>query len=141
MGTSAIQTGNEVGGISKAALWTGRVLSAIPVLLILLGSVMKLMKVAGVAEGFARAGIPASLIVPVGLIELASIVIYAIPATAVLGAILLTGVMGGAIMTNLRISDPSSLIATLVGLLAWGGLYLRDTRLRELIPLRRSQRP
>ena len=75
------------GGISKTALWVGRVLSALPVLVVLMGSVTKLMKLQAVIEGFARAGVPERLIVPVGLIELICVVVYLIPSTSVLGAI------------------------------------------------------
>lgn len=123
---------------SKTMLWTGRVMSALPVLLILLGSVMKLMKLPSVLEGFARAGIPERLIVPVGLIELLCVVVYLIPRTSVLGAILMTGLLGGATITTLRIGDPTWPMPVILGMMAWGGLYLRDRRLRELIPFRRS---
>ena len=124
--------------LSKTALWIGRVMSALPVLLILFGSIVKLMKTAPVVQGFARAGVPESLIIPVGVIELVCVVVYLIPPTAVLGAILMTGLLGGAILTNLRIGDPTYVIPVIVGMLAWGGLYLRDVRLRELIPLRKD---
>lgn len=123
---------------SKTMLWTGRVMSALPVLLILLGSVMKLMKLPSVLEGFARAGIPERLIVPVGLIELLCVVVYLIPRTSVLGAILMTGLLGGATITTLQIGDPTWPMPVILGMMAWGGLYLRDRRLRELIPFRRS---
>lgn len=123
---------------SKAALWIGRVMSALPVLLILFGSVMKLLKTPAVVQGFARAGVPGRLIIPVGVIELVCVVVYLIPPTAVLGAILMTGLLGGAILTNLRIGDPTYVIPAIVGMLAWGGLYLRDARLRELIPQRKG---
>ena len=115
-------------------LWTGRVMSALPVLLILLGAVMKLLKLPGVVEGFNRAGAPLTLIMPVGLIELTCVVVYLIPRTAVLGAILMTGLLGGATMTTLRIGDPTFPLPVILGMLAWGGLYMRDARLRELIP-------
>lgn len=123
--------------VSKTALWIGRVMSALPVLLILFGSVLKLMKTASVLEGFARAGLPERLILPVGIIELMCVVVYVIPQTAVLGAILMTGLLGGATITSLRIADPTYPMPLILGMLAWGGLYLRDPRLRELIPLRR----
>lgn len=125
--------------ISKPILWTSRIMSALPVLLVLFGSVLKLMKTPAVIEGFARAGVPEKLIVPVGLIELTCVVIYLIPRTAVLGAILMTGLLGGAAITNLRISDPTYPLPVILGMLAWGGLYLRDPRLRELIPLRSTR--
>lgn len=124
--------------VSKAALWTGRVMSALPVLLILFGSIVKLMKTPQVLEGFARAGIPLQLVVPVGLIELICVVIYVIPSTSVLGAILMTGLLGGATLANLRVGEPTYPLPVLVGMLAWGGLFLRDVRLRALIPLRKS---
>jgi hypothetical protein len=125
--------------VSKAALWTGRVMSALPVLLVLFGSVVKLMKTPSVIEGFAHSGLPASLIVPVGIIEMICVVVYVIPQTSVLGAILMTGLLGGAAITGLRIGDPSVPLPLILGMLAWGGLYLRDVRLRALIPLRRTE--
>lgn len=123
---------------SKAMLWTGRIMTVLPILVVLFGSITKLMKLAAVMDGFARAGISASLVVPVGLIELICVVVYAIPRTSVLGAILMTGLLGGAVMTTLRIGDPIYL-PIVCGLLAWGGLFFRDERLRELIPLRRAE--
>jgi hypothetical protein len=126
----------ETAPVSKTMLWTGRVMSALPVLLILLGAVMKLMKLASVIEGFAHAGVPERLIVPVGLIECTCVVVYLIPRTAVLGAILMTGLLGGATITTLRVGDPTFPIPVVCGMLVWGGLYLRDVRLRALIPLR-----
>ena len=123
--------------VSKTTLWIGRVMSALPALLVLLSSVMKLMKMAAVVEGFARTGVPERLIIPVGVIELACVIIYVMPQTAVLGAILMTGLLGGATITTLRIGDPTYPMPVVLGMLAWGGLFLRDTRLRELIPLRK----
>jgi hypothetical protein len=112
-------------------------MSALPALLVLFGSVMKLMKTASVVEGFIRAGVPERLIIPVGIIELVCVIVYVIPQTAVLGAILMTGLLGGATITNLRIGDPTYPMPVVLGMLAWGGLFLRDTRLRELIPIRK----
>jgi hypothetical protein len=123
--------------VSKTTLWIGRVMSALPVLLVLLSSVMKLMKMTAVVEGFARAGLSERLIIPVGVIELVCVIVYVIPQTAVLGAILMTGLLGGATITTLRIGDPTYPMPVVLGMLAWGGLFLRDTRLRELIPIRK----
>jgi len=123
---------------SKATLWTSRVMSALPVLLVLMGSVMKLLKLQSVVEGFVRAGVPERLIIPVGIIELVCVVVYLIPSTSVLGAILMTGLLGGATITTLRIGDPTYPMPVILGMLAWGGLYLRDFRLRELIPFRKN---
>ena len=124
--------------VSKSALWTGRVMSALPVLMILFGSVMKLMKAPGVIEGFVRAGVPERLIIVVGVIELACVILYVIPQTAVLGAILMTGLLGGATLTQIRIADPTWPMPVILGMLAWGGLFMRDVRLRDLIPVRKS---
>jgi len=123
-------------GISKATLWISRVMSALPILLILFGSIVKLMKTAAVVEGFARSGAPERLIIPVGIIELICVVVYAIPRTSVLGAILMTGLLGGATITTLRVGDPTYPLPIILGMMAWGGLFLRDRRLRALIPLR-----
>lgn len=136
MNTTTIQTNSQAWRPSTGILWTGRVMSAIPILLILFGSLMKLMKPPAVVQAFAQAGIPEHLIIPVGLIELTCVVVYLIPSTSVLGAILITGLMGGATMANIRVGNPAYLLTLLLGILAWGGLYLRDPRLRVLIPLR-----
>jgi hypothetical protein len=122
--------------VSKAALWTGRVMSALPTLLVLLGSVLKLMKSPSVIDGFAQHGLSERLIIPVGIIELICVIVYVIPRTAVLGAILMTGLLGGAILTNMRVGDPTYPFPIILGILAWAGLYMRDQRIRDLIPLR-----
>ena len=116
-------------------LWAGRIMSTLPALLLLLSAAMKLAKSSAVVEGFAHAGIPESLIIKVGIVELVCTVIYMIPQTSVLGAILLTGYMGGATLTTLRVGD-AFIPPVIVGILVWGGLFLRDRRLRALIPLR-----
>ncbi|HWA09587.1 MAG TPA: DoxX family protein [Opitutaceae bacterium] len=123
--------------VSKAALWTGRILSLIPVLMLLLSAVMKLARPPAVLEGFAKFGWSADIIVALGILELACTIIYLIPRTAVLGAILVTGYLGGAIATTVRVGDPSWVLTALLGVFVWGGLYLRDPRLRALIPLQR----
>jgi len=121
---------------SGKLLWTGRVVSAIPVLLLVLSAVMKLMKPPSVLQGFAHYGIPESQIIGLGILELACAVVYAIPQTSVLGAILLTGYLGGATATNARLGDPSGAMTVILGILVWLGLFLRDVRLRALIPVR-----
>jgi hypothetical protein len=128
----------EAGAISKKMLWTGRVMSAVPVLLTLLGAVMKVARVAPAVEGMTRAGLAERLILPIGILEIVCVVVYLIPRSSVLGAILLTGLLGGATVTNLRIGDPTWPIPVILGMMAWGGLYLRDVRLRSLIPLRKT---
>lgn len=116
-------------------MWTGRVISGLIALLLTLSAVMKLMGGAEVTEGFAHMGLPASLRAPLGILELSCVVIYVIPATSIIGAILLTGYIGGAIVTHLRIGEPVYMQIVL-GLLIWLGLYLREQRLKSLIPLR-----
>jgi uncharacterized membrane protein YphA (DoxX/SURF4 family) len=122
--------------ISKQSVWVGRVVSAIPVLALLFSGSVKLMKVPGVVEGFVQFGYPASLIPVIGILEIACPIIYVIPRTAVLGAILMTGFLGGAIASNVRLNNPLFWVPLVLGVLAWGGLYLRDSRVRALIPLR-----
>jgi len=121
---------------SKTMLWAGRIMSALPVLMLLFSGVMKLVKPAPVVEGFAHLGYPASLALGLGIVELTCAVVYVIPRTSVFGAILLTGYLGGATATHLRIGEPV-FMPIILGVLVWGGLYLRDDRLRALLPLRR----
>ena len=132
-----MQSETQAGPGSKKMLWAGRIMSAVPFLMVLLSAVMKLVKAAPVMEGMARAGLPERFVVPIGILELMCVVVYVIPRTSVLGAILLTGLLGGATVTTLRIGDPTFPMPVVLGMLAWGGLYLRDERLRALIPLRR----
>jgi hypothetical protein len=131
-----MQSATQTAPVSKKKLWAGRIISALPVLLLLLSGVMKLMKPAPLVQGFAQFGYPETLILKIGILEIFCTVVYMIPRTSVLGAILMTGYLGGATATNVRVGDPSSFIPVLVGVLVWAGLYLRDDRLRALIPLR-----
>jgi hypothetical protein len=133
-----MQTETQAGTVSKTMLWAGRIMSAVPVLMVLMAAVMKLIKAAPVVEGTVRAGFAETLIVPIGILELICVVVYLIPRTAVLGAILLTGLLGGATVTTLRMGDPTFPMPVVLGMMAWGGLWLRDVRVRELIPLRRG---
>jgi hypothetical protein len=127
----------EGGGNSKGMVWTGRVVSAIPVLLMVFSAAMKFAKPAPVVEGMVRAGFPTALLFVVGVLEFLSCVVYVIPQTAILGAILMTGYLGGATATNVRVGDPSWIVTVVLGVLVWGGLFLRDERVRALIPFRR----
>ena len=127
--------GTQTAPVSNKVLWVGRIMSALPVLMLLFSGVMKLVKPAPVVEGFAHLGYPESLALGLGIIELACAVIYVIPRTSVLGAILLTGYLGGATATHVRIGEPF-FMPIVLGVLVWGGLYLRDERLRALLPLR-----
>ena len=128
---------SQTAPASKKKLWAGRIISALPVLLLLFSGVMKLMKPAAVMQGFAGYGYPESLITVIGLLEIGCTVVYAIPSTSILGAILLTGYLGGATATNVRVGNPAFIMTTILGILAWLGLFLRDDRLHVLIPLRK----
>lgn len=132
---SLMQAVDTIPSVSKKALWTGYVVSALPVLLLLFSAVMKLIKPAALVEGFAQLGLREDLALGLGILELACTALYVIPKTSVLGAILLTGYLGGATVTHLRVGDPY-FMPVVVGIVLWGGLFLRDPRLRALIPLR-----
>ncbi|MBC7924330.1 MAG: DoxX family protein [Bryobacteraceae bacterium] len=125
--------------VSKKRLWTGRIMSAVPVLMLFASAMFKLASAPGLEEGFSKLGWPASLAVTLGVLELTCTAIYLTPRTSVLGAILLTGYLGGAIATHMRIGDPYVMPA-LLGMLLWGGLWFRDPRLQGLIPVK-SDRP
>jgi hypothetical protein len=120
---------------SKKMLWAGRITSALPVLMLVFSSVLKLMQSTLARNGLIQFGYDESLALSLGILELLCTVIYVIPRTAVLGAILLTGYLGGATATHVRIGEPFYLPVVL-GVLVWLGLYLRDDRLRALLPLR-----
>ena len=126
---------------TPAALrWTGRVMSGLVVLFMAFDSTIKLIKIAPVTEAFAALGYPDTLARGIGALEAVITLLYLIPRTSVLGAILLTGVMGGAIASHLRLDDPlfsHTLFGVYLGALAWGGLWLRTPALRALMPLRR----
>lgn len=133
-----INAGRAIVPVSKTQLWLGYVLSVLPVLFLLLDGVMKLLKPAFVVEPTVKLGYAESVIIPLGIVLTLSTMLYVIPRTAVLGAILLTGYLGGAVNTHVRIGDSwfSILFPAIIGVLIWGGLYLRDERVRALIPLR-----
>jgi hypothetical protein len=126
--------------LSKGRLWTGRIMSALPALFLFVDAAGKLVKPAPVVEGTVQLGYPESVLLGLGIVLLACTVLYVIPRTAILGAILLTGYLGGAVATHVRVGSPlfsHILFPVYLGVLIWGGLYLRDERLRALIPLRR----
>jgi DoxX-like family len=128
------------GVVSAKRLWTGRVLSGLIVLFLLLDGVMKLFKPAPVITATVELGWPVSAIVPLGIVLLVCTVLYAVPRTAILGAILLTGYLGGAVAIQWRVGHPlfgEVLFPVYMGIVLWAGLCLRDERLCEMIPLRR----
>lgn len=126
-------------GPSNAARWAGRVMSALPALFLLLDGVMKLFKPPMVVDGTVKLGYPVGVIVPLGGILIACTLLYMIPRTAVVGAILLTGYLGGAVATHVRVADPlfsHTLFPVYFGAMLWGGLWLRDLRVRAVLPVR-----
>jgi hypothetical protein len=138
----AMPTFAETAPVSKPALWTGRVLSGFVTLFLLLDGGMKLVPLSIVTETMDKIGYGSSesLARSLGAITLVCTILYAIPPTSILGAILLTGYLGGAMASHLRIGSPlfsHTLFGLYLGLMVWGGLWLRDRRLRALMPLRR----
>jgi hypothetical protein len=126
--------------VSKGSLWAGRIVSVIAALFLLLDGGMKLAKPAFVVEATRNLGYSESVIVPIGAVLIVCTILYLIPATSVLGAILLTGYLGGAVATHVRTgAGPFPIVfAVTFGLLLWLALYLTDERLRALVPLRNS---
>ena len=133
-----MQSRTQTGPVSKGRLWAGRIISALVVLFLLFDSITKVLKVAPVMEASAQLGYPVSTIVGIGITLLVCTAVYVIPRTSVLGAILLTGYLGGAIASNVRIGNPTfnTFFPIIFGVLIWTGIFLRDTRLGALIPLR-----
>jgi hypothetical protein len=125
----------QAAPVSKTMLWTGHVICALLGLFLLFDGVMKLVKPDFVVKGTVELGYPESVILPLGIVLIACTVLYLIPRTSILGAILLTGYLGGAVATHVRAGEPFY-FAVLFGVLVWGGLWLRDGRLRGLVPLR-----
>jgi hypothetical protein len=137
-----MQAAGRINGVSNVSSWTGRGLSGVVILFMLLDAGMKLVPLDVVTEASAQIGLPTSAEFArgLGVLGLLCTLLYAWPRTSVLGAILLTGYMGGAIATHLRIGSPvfsHLLFGVYLGLMVWGGLYLRDERVRALIPLMR----
>jgi hypothetical protein len=126
-----------VEAASGKVVWTGRVITGLVSLLLLFSAAMKFVGGAEVKEGMAHLGLPEPMTIPLGILEAACTVIYLIPATSVLGAILLAGYIGGAICTHWRAGDPF-LPQVAIGLVIWLGIYLREPRLKALIPIRKS---
>ena len=125
---------------SRAAVWTSRVLTTLATLFLLFDAIGKVLRPAAVVQGTTQLGFPAAVILPLGIIQLICLALYLIPRTAVLGAILWTGYLGGAIATHVRVGDPlfsHVLLPAYIAVLLWGALWLRDQRVRALIPTAR----
>ncbi|MDA1013300.1 MAG: DoxX family protein [Planctomycetota bacterium] len=121
-----------------ASLWTGRVLAGAVTFVFGMSGFMKLKGGEELAEGMSQFGFPDSIIIPLAVLELTCLAIYLIPRTSILGAILLTGYLGGAICTHWRVGD-AFFVQVGIGVLIWLSLYLREPRLRLLIPLRSAR--
>src|SRR6202165_1262125 len=126
---------DRTAGVSKKRLWASRIISGVVVLFLLFDSITKLITIKPVVDGMRQLGYPVPLAPVIGAILLICVVLYVIPRTAPLGAILLTGYLGGAVASQLRLEMPLfgyTLFPIYVAILAWGGLYLRDSRVRAL---------
>ena len=121
---------------NKAMLWGGRVMSALPVLALVMSSMMKLSHSAALVDGWQKGGFPAGSLTPIGAFELACAILYAVPRTTAFGAVLMTGYLGGACATHIRAGE-SFAAPLIIATLAWVGLFLREPRLRALVPLRK----
>ena len=130
--------GSNDQSVSSTRLWAGRIMSGLPALFLLVDGVMKLFKPPVVVQATVELGYPESVIFGLGMTLFVSTLLYLIPRTSVLGAILLTGYLGGAVATHVRVGGPhfNVVFAVIVGALLWGGLWLRDGQLREMLPLR-----
>ena len=132
------QRGNTELSTAKWQMWTGRVLSALSVLFLLFDAAGKFMMPAQVVQACERLGFPVHLSPTLGVLLTASILLYAIPQTAVLGAVLLTGYLGGAVAIHMRAGSTlfEMVFPAIFGILIWAGIYLRDARLRKVFPIR-----
>jgi len=124
--------------VSKGSLWTGRVISGLVVLFMLFDCITKILRLPQVVDATVKVGYPASTVLPIGVTLLVCVILYIIPRTSILGAVLIVGYLGGAVATNVRASQPAfnSAFAITFGVLTWLGLYLREPRLRALVPLK-----
>jgi hypothetical protein len=132
-----MEQGTQVAPVSNKKLWAGRVVSALPVLMLLFSASMKLMGGPEMAKNWEHFGYPDSIGFRIGIVEVLCALIYAIPRTSVLGAILVTGYLGGATATHVRIGEMVFIMPVILGMLAWLGLWLREPRLHALLPLRK----
>jgi len=123
----------------RKTIWAGRIIGALVILFLTFDGLIKAMRLAPAVESTAQIGFPERLVRSLGFVELACLALYTVPRTSVLGAILLTGYLGGATAAKVRLEDPSFLFSVVFGVLVWGALFLRDDRLRALIPLKKDR--
>ncbi|HET9283081.1 MAG TPA: DoxX family protein [Candidatus Angelobacter sp.] len=136
-----MQSSTQTVTASRARIWTGRILTALALLFLLFDSGIKILNLAPAVQGTVGLGFQPGVVVPIGIVLLVCAILYVIPRTAILGAVLLTGYLGGAVASQVRAGNPlfsHVLFPVYFAFLVWGGLYLRDDRLRALVPLRRS---
>jgi glyoxylase-like metal-dependent hydrolase (beta-lactamase superfamily II) len=136
-----MQPRDEVGVTSKAEQWTGRVITVFTAAFLLFDAMVKVLNLPVAVQGTVRLGYPATLVMYIGIFELICLGAYLYPRTAFLGAVLLTGYLGGATATQVRVEDPWFIFPVVVGVLVWAGLFLRDGRLRPLFPLQLLEAP
>jgi hypothetical protein len=129
----------QPSGISRTSLWSGRIITALVALFMIFDGLMKVLKVPAAVDGTVKLGYSESVLVPLGIVVLVCTAVYLYPRTSILGAILLTGFLGGAVATNVRTQPQWTLFPVVLGVLAWLGLYLRDRSLKKLVPLRASE--
>jgi hypothetical protein len=122
-------------GSNRATVWAGRVISALVAFVFAMSAFMKVRGGEEVTQGMAHLGLPEAVTVPLAIVEISCLAVYLVPPTSVLGAVLLTGYLGGAVCAHLRVGDPVY-TPIAIGALVWLGLYLREPRLRVLLPLR-----
>jgi hypothetical protein len=135
---TTMETMSDKPAAPAAQIWTGRILSGLTVLFLIFDSVVKLVQSHWALEATVRLGYSEQVVLPLGIVLLASTLLYVLPRTSVLGAILLTGYLGGATATHVRVGQPF-VFPIVFGVLVWLGLWLRNARLRALIPARRSE--
>lgn len=124
---------------SNARLWTGRIVGGLPALFLIVDAVMKLVKPEPVVKATVELGFPETALVPLGIVLLISTLLYLIPRTNALGAILLTGYLGGAVATHVHVGHGAFeiLFPVIFGVFLWGGLWIRDERIRNILPFRK----
>ena len=132
-----MQTDTQSAPVSRALVWTGWIMSVLPALLLLFAGLVNVLQLPFAAEGAVKMGYSESVILPLGIALLASTILYLIPPTAGIGAILLTGYLGGAVDAHVRQGDGLFIVPVLFAAVLWVGLILRDARLRALLPLRK----
>lgn len=138
-GGRAMRADAQAVAVSKKKLWTGHIMSGLAILFLIFDGVTKVIKVPAVLQASAQLEYPVRLIPVIGIVLLVCTLLYAIPRTSILGALLLTGYLGGAVASQLRVGNPlfaETLFPIYFALLVWGGLFLRENRLRALIPFR-----